>query len=135
MMGEGVSVVKELWRSLKDKGYKLSMVGVVEEGVLYASAKSNGVQIDIGRRFFNTQNSEFFIDVKCGRKPTNDLIDKLNNSQFPSSCSRNWGKRPSRHLEQFSYLIKYGLPTRTEPKDISSSLSKTMSTLVKVLQS
>lgn len=140
MMEERKSTIRKLRDSLRHMGYKTSLGHELpDHEVLYTFVSKIGLgagvsEMRIGRDYFNINGSGFYVDVSCNIEPTDEKLDALNTSaRIASSATYSWGSR-SEDIGPFHYKIKCGLPTRTEPSDISKSLSRTASMLLKVLQ-
>jgi hypothetical protein len=138
MLGERNQTIKKLRASLNHKGYsmknKTPIVSFGESTIHYAVAKKGDEVVDIGRRDFDNLDSEYFVQVLSGEKPSDALFKRLNHAgivEAPNSC--NWGDKVDGIPDTFSYRIEYSMLTRTEPAEVSKSLSKTASALVSIL--
>jgi len=138
MTGERNEIIRSLKYSLRHKGYNLrkatSMAPLDEHAICYVVGWNEKEEIHIVRKHFDTLDSTYFVDVSSGKKPSDALFDSLNDARIAGPpCSCAWGKRIRGNPKRFSYKVGYTIPTRTEPSEISESLSRTASALVKIL--
>jgi hypothetical protein len=79
-----------------NKGYaknSTSQTPLDENAICYFSCWNGKEIINIGRNYFNTLDSGYFVDVLSCKKPSDELFGRLNHTEIVGSpASFNWGR-------------------------------------------